>query len=205
MNVEVDNNMAAVEKEDRLRAETYLLLARLLEEPPNTDLLDQMVANLKGDESPFGRTVNALAAAAASPNHEELRAEFHALFIGLDRGELVPYASHYIAGALYSRPLAKLRTDMAELGIARAQQTSEPEDHISALFEMMAGLILGSFAHGPASAAEQKEFFQKHLLPWAPRLFADLEGAQSAVFYKPVGRLGRQFMEIERAAFDMVA
>lgn len=189
--------------EDRLRAETYILLAMLLAAPPTEDLLE-IVAGLHGDDSEFGTGINALAAAAASADRTSLASEYHELFIGLQLGELVPYASYYATGSLFSKPLARLRMDMARLGIARARRVNEPEDHIAGLCEMMAGLILGSFSEHPLPLTEQKEFFQKHLLPWAPRFFEDLERAPSAGFYRPVGTVGKAYVEIEKLAFVMI-
>jgi TorA maturation chaperone TorD len=196
--------ISPVSDEDRLRAETYILLAMLLAAPPTADVLD-MVADLRGgDESAFGSSIDALAGAARRASPNDLNNEYHDLFIGLQTGELVPYASYYIAGALFSKPLAKLRMDMARLGIARARQVNEPEDHIAGLCEMMAGLILGTFGDRPAELSDQKAFFQKHLLTWSPRFFEDLERAEAASFYKPVGSLGRHFIDIENHAFAMI-
>lgn len=188
--------------EDTLRAETYILLAMLLSAPPKRDVLD-MVSDLPGDESPVGSAVRALSAAARAVTPAVLEREYHDLFIGTATGELIPYASYYLTGSLYTKPLASLRVDMARLGIARSGKVNEPEDHIAAECEMMAGLILGSFADAPASLDEQRRFFETHLAPWAGRFFADLEAAQAARFYMPVGRLGRELMEIEAQAFEM--
>lgn len=203
MIAQTDKNTVAAE-EDRLRAETYALLAALLARAPDADFL-RRIANVTSNESAFGRNLATLAATATHCDPERLRQEFHDLFIGLDMGEVIPYASYYIAGAVYSQPLVKLRADMAKLGISRTDEAHEPEDHIAALCEMMAGLIVGAFGDGATPLQQQKEFFHRHLLPWAPHLFADLERAPSAAFYVSVGRLGREFMEIERAAFDMIA
>ncbi|HHL21747.1 MAG TPA: molecular chaperone TorD, partial [Aliiroseovarius sp.] len=56
-----------------------------------------------------------------------------------------------------------------------------------------------------ADLAAQARFFNTHLGSWAPHFFADLEVADSSVFYAPVGTAGRVFMEIEREAFRMDA
>ena len=98
--------------------------------------------------------------------------------------------------------LARLRNDMAPLGIARSAGSKEPEDHAGALMDMMAGLIEGSFG-APRPLAVQREFFVKHVGAWTPHFFADLEKAKSARLFRPVGRIGRLFMEIEEAAFAM--
>jgi TorA maturation chaperone TorD len=91
---------------------------------------------------------------------------------------------------------------MARHGIARSPEVREPEDHIAALCEMMAGLILGDF-EGPAPLAEQKAFFKSHIGLWAKHFFTDLEAARSSVFYAAVGKVGSVFMDIEEAAFEM--
>jgi TorA maturation chaperone TorD len=67
---------------------------------------------------------------------------------------------------------------------------------------MMAGLITGAFDE-PASLETQREFFSRHIAPWAPRFFEDLQAAKAAVLYMPVGRIGRIFMAIEAEAFGM--
>ena len=57
-----------------------------------------------------------LAARAAGCDADAARREYDALFIGIARGELVPYASYYITGFLHERPLARLSMEMEELG-----------------------------------------------------------------------------------------
>lgn len=190
-------------EEDRLRAHCYRLLARLLAATPDDAALS-VASALDGDETDLGRGLTALAKAAAGASHDALDDEYHALFLGVGRGELVPFGSFYLAGFLNEKPLAKLRHDMARLGIARAEGVVEPEDHICSLCEIMAGLILGEFG-GPADAATQRAFFDAHLGSWAGKFFEDLEAAKSASFYRPVGAIGRAFMSIEATAFQMAA
>ena len=125
-------------------------------------------------------------------------------FIGLGRGELLPYASFYITGFLNEKPLAALRSDMAALGIQRSENVYEPEDNIASLMEMMGALIVGRFGE-PRPVEAQREFFNKHIGPWAGHFFTDLEGAKNSVFYGSVGQVGRLFMEIECEAFRMSA
>jgi len=190
-----------MDPEEALRAQLYRLLARLLAAPPDQTLLD-LTAGLGGDDSPLGQGLEGLARAAARATPAAAAEEYFDLFIGIGRGELVPYASFYLTGFLNERPLARLRGDMAELGIVRAAEVKEPEDHIAALCEMMAGLIEGSFG-APAGLAGQRRFFERHIAPWAARFFADLETARAAVLYVPVGTVGSAFMAIETSAFAM--
>ena len=189
--------------EDRLRAHQYQLLARFLAAPADAALL-RLASGFSGDDTEFGRALGEFAGRAGQATPEAASREYHDLFIGIGRGELLPYASYYLTGFLNEKPLAGLRADMARLGIARAATVKEPEDHIAALCEMMAGLITGVFG-APLDLAAQRAFFDRHLARWAPVFFEDLEKAQSAWLYAPVGTLGRLFMGIERTAFMMEA
>jgi len=192
-----------VAEEDVLRADLYDLLGTLLARPPSADLIAR-VAALSGHAGEIGRAVSALSRVARATTEKSAEREFNVLFIGLGRGELLPYASYYMTGFLHERPLAVLRGDMARLSIARAPNVYEPEDNIASLCEMMAGLIRGRFG-APATLAVQRDFFNAHVGPWAGHFFKDLEGAQGSVFYAPVGALGRAFMEVEREGFRMGA
>lgn len=194
---------APVAEEDRVRADCWRLVGRLLAAPPPADVLDA-VGRMLGGEGAFGGSIDALASAARNTGAEAVGREYHDLFIGLARGELLPFASYYKTGFLYDKPLARLRTDMERFGIAAADSASDPEDHIAAIAEMMAGLIGGDFG-ASAALAVQKQFFDTHLAPWAPRFFADLEKAESARFYRHVGAVGRLLMQIETEAFALAS
>lgn len=191
----------AVPEEDRLRADLYNFLGLLLSGPPDETLLSQTAA-LTGDDSPLGQAIASLARVAKVSKPKGVSSEFNTLFIGLGRGELLPYASYYLTGFLNEKPLASLRSDMARLRITRAQNVYEPEDNIASLMEMMGGMIIGRFGT-PATLAQQKAFFGKHIGPWATHFFTDLEGANASVLYASAGSVGKQFMEIEREAFRM--
>ena len=192
-----------IAEEDRLRANWYGLLARLLAAAPDRTLL-QGLAALRGDDSEFGAALTALSGAAKAAAVEAVTQEYFDLFIGVGSAELQPYGSYYLTGFLHEKPLARLRGDMARLGIRRGDAIPQSEDHIAALCEMMAGLITGRFG-APADLTTQHRFFQEHIGCWAPRFFEDLEAAQAAAFYMPVVTIGRVFMAVESEAFDMAA
>lgn len=196
----------AVEQE---RAQLFALLARLLSAAPDEDLLQRLWGlGPVADAAPLGRALGRLAeAAAAIPSAAAAEREYFDLFIGVGRGELLPYASYYRTGFLHDRPLAELRGDLARLGIARAPGVPDPEDHIAFLCETYAGLLGGALGPSdPASAAgAAAEFLARHIRPWAGRFFADLEAAEAARFYRTVGALGRLAIEIEEAAAELPA
>jgi TorA maturation chaperone TorD len=190
---------ARVEPIDLLRAQEYALLATLLACAPSRELLSRIAA-LSGDDSPLGRAHRALTEAARQAEPEALGGEFFDLFIGVGRGELLPYASYYLTGFLNERPLAQVRADLDAIGVERVEHNPEPEDHIAILCEVMAGLAAGQFT---ADAGIQRRFFERHLKPWAERFFAELENTRSARFYRAVGAFGRLLIEIEAEAFTM--
>jgi len=185
-----------IDEIDEARAREYELVGALLWRTPTAETLDAL-RGLRGDASPLGMAHLALAEAAAETTPEAVRSEFFELFIGVGRGELLPYASYYLTGFLHERPLALVREDMGKLGIARVERVGEPEDHIAILMDVMANLIRGNFA---AEGVAEHAFFARHIRPWSERFFADLEIAKAAKFYKAVGRVGSLFLEIETQA-----
>lgn len=185
---------------DLARGREYGLLARLLLRAPDAALLDAL-AQLRGDATELGLARIALAEAASATSAEAVGHEFFDLFIGVGRGDVLPYASFYLTGFLHERPLAAVRQAMAELGVARDPSVAEPEDHLGTLCEIMSGLSDGSIASDDAGEA----FFRKHLAPWAARCFTDIANAPSANFYQAVGRLGQSFIGIETEAFALPA
>lgn len=196
-----ENQMTVeIDEIDTARAQEYALLAALLVRAPNAELLNKL-SNLRGDASPLGIAHVALAEAASRATEQKIDREFFNLFIGVGRGELMPYGSYYLTGFLHERPLARLRDDLNKLGIERIEGNVEPEDHAATLCEIMAGLVGGRFGH----AGSDQEIFEKHMKPWMGRFFSDLENAEAANFYKPVGTIGRLLMDIETEAFALNA
>jgi TorA maturation chaperone TorD len=184
---------------DTARAQEYALLATLLARAPDAQLFLRL-AGLQGDATPLGLAHVALAEAARRTTVERVEREYFDLFVGIGRGELLPYGSYYLSGFLYERPLARLRAALSRLGIERSAGHAEPEDHAATLCEIMAGLAGGSFSAPPQA---QREFFEHHVAPWMGRFFTDLEQAQAADFYRTAGTLGRVFIQLETDAFAL--
>jgi len=190
-----------IDEVDAARAQEYALLAALLTRAPDAALLTGL-SKLRADASPLGLAHAALAEAADKATVKSVEREFFDLFIGLGRGDLLPYGSYYLTGFLHERPLARLRDDLARIGIARSDGVVEPEDHAGILCEIMSGLASRRL---PAPPDSDRVIFDKHMAPWIGRFFTDLENAEAAEFYKCVGALGRVYIEIEREAFDLPA
>lgn len=194
-------NGPAIDPVDAARSQQYAFLARLLAAPPDRELLAQ-ISQLKGDETAMGRAFTALADVARSADPRSVEREFFELFIGVGRGELLPYASFYLTGFLNERPLAELRGDLVRLGVARAEGRHEPEDHIALLLEVMADLASGEIS---VSSDLQAAFFNRHIASWATQFFDDLAIAPSARFYQPLAEIGRLLTDIESRAFSLAA
>lgn len=187
--------------EEWLRSRVYALLARLFADIPPSDVINTLSAlEVSEDEGPLADGWRRLADAAGRTDPESLDIEYHALFIGLGRGEVLPFGSWYQTGFLMGRPLVQLREDLRMLGLEREDDVSEPEDHIGALLECMALLS------GPdgASLARQREFFNAHLAAWVERFMQDVQQAASADFYVAVGAFAERFMVTEKQYLEMV-
>jgi TorA maturation chaperone TorD len=191
----------ALEDEQRYRAGAYGLLAALLRAVPDQMLLDHVVAlspQSDAEADALAEAMASLADAARSYSPAQIEDEYHNLFIGIGKGEVVPYGSWYLTGYLMEQPLSDLRDDLRALGFERSADTHEPEDHAAAIFEVFSVMIADT-----SSLAEQKRFFDSHMKTWLERFFADLGNARSADFYKPVAQFGAAFIKLELAYLSM--
>jgi TorA maturation chaperone TorD len=192
---------AGIQDEQRYRAGAYGLLAALLRAAPDQALLDRLESlSPESDPEPdaLSEAMSRLAAAARKFDLNQLDEEYNALFIGIGKGEVVPYGSWYLTGFLMEQPLSDLRDDLRALGFERSTATHEPEDHLAAIFEVFSVMITDAF-----SLSEQQRFFDTHMEPWLERFFADLGDARSAEFYKSVAHFGAAFIKLEQAYLSM--
>ena len=161
--------------EDQVRAHTYGLFGALLAAAPSTELLAMLAAvdPAAGAGGSFAGAWRQLAIAAAHADSSVVAQEYQDLFIGVGRGEVVPYGSWYLTGFLMDRPLALLRSDLKRLGFERQDEVREPEDHAAALCETMAMLLV----EGHQQDVQQR-FFAAHMEPWMKSFFRDLGHGQ---------------------------
>lgn len=190
----------SLDEAQQCRVGAYGMLAQLLRNSPDQETLDQVAifADLSSKADELALAMSMLGLSATTSSSETVDDEFHDLFIGMGRGELVPYGSWYQTGFLMERPLGRLRTDLNLLGFQRQDGVTEPEDHVAALCEVMAMLIQES-----QSVQVQSQFFETHLASWLARFFTDLSEAKSAIFYRAVGRFGKAFIALEKRYLNM--
>lgn len=193
--------------EETARAEIYGLLAALYYAPPAPALLAQLrvavtQAPVAGAflEEPWRRLV----AIARELDDATIADEFHTLFGGVGKPEVYLFGSHYLSGFLNEKPLAVLRTDLAELGLTRDEHMPETEDHIAYLCEVMRFLIAGDDM-AVCNLTRQQAFFAKHLQPWVSDLCDTLAAHPESRFYAALAAFTRAFMSVEAQGFDLMA
>ncbi len=205
-----DTSVLPVKNEDEflndqaqsMRATVYELLGRLLAREPDQEVLD-VLSSIEGVDPADGDVAmgwELMKQSAVKADLDSVRTEYLDLFIGVGRGELVPFGSWYITGFLMEKPLASLRSDLKKLGIERQDGVKESEDHIAALCDAMA-IIIRSKTEVPF--AQQKAFYNDNIAPWADRFFKDLQGAKAADFYRAVGFFGEGFIDFESRLLAM--
>ncbi|HUL40924.1 MAG TPA: molecular chaperone TorD family protein [Burkholderiales bacterium] len=202
---QVKRNPSPVAQEDLARAHMYALIARLLYSPDGQLLraiatADEIIA----ETAPLTEAWHALASTAQACNAEAVEEEYEKLFIGVGRPEVMLFGSYYLAGFMMEKPLALLRDDLAKLGLARHESVNEPEDHLSALCDVMRYLITGDEERYPASLEQQKQFFARHIQTWHERFCNAVIGSESANFYRHVAQFIRAFFNIEVESFEML-
>ena len=188
-------------EEELARSGVYALLGALLTAPCSEALRDFIISINDEDGNPHSTlSWKNLKDEVSNANLTEAAQDYHDLFIGLGRGELLPYGSVYLSGFLQEKPLAELRIDLGRLGFEAREDTHEPEDHAGALCEVMS-IIVG--APNEFSYDTQSNFFAQHMGSWMTEFFDDLIKARESGFYRVVGEFGKAFIEIEKQYFEM--
>lgn len=192
--------------EETARSELYGLLAFMYYAQPAIDLIAQL--RVAATDSPVTGAFleepwRALVGVAREMPDAAIQSEYDALFGGVGKPEVYLFGSHYLSGFLNEKPLARLRTDLAQLGLSRDDSMSETEDHFAYLCEVMRYLIAGDDV-AVANLTRQREFFSAHIQPWVASLCDALEKNPQARFYAALAALTRAFVSIEAQGFDML-
>ena len=189
--------------EDTARADFYALIATLFYAPPSAGLLAAVAEadeiHGEDDSVPLAQAWGALQAACAASDEEAVQQEYDELLVGVGKAVVPPYIAAHAEKSGVDALLVELRAFLAERSLGRQASINEPEDHLAALCEVMRHLI----AVDRAEIAEQREFFERFMLPGALPLCAAIEAADTANFYKRVARFTAAFFELERKAFEM--
>ena len=198
--------VASTLDEETARAEVYGLLAALFYAAPSADLHERLCIAVT--EAPAAGALleaswSGLVGSAQAHSLADIRQEYDSLFGGVGKPEVYLFGSHYLSGFLNEKPLAALRGDLAELGLARDEAMSETEDHAAYLCEIMRYLIAGEDVE-VANLTRQREFFARHVQPWFLMLCEAIAKHPKARFYQAVAAFTQSFISIEAQGFDML-
>jgi len=183
------------------RSNTYVALGALLAAPPTTELLTALIAQepASNPETALDLGWELLRREAQNSTAESVDDEYHDLFVGIGRGQVVPYGSWHMTGFLMEKPLGLLRSDLRRLGFERRADVHESEDHIASVCQVMASIITAE----DVDFATERAFFNQHLAPWGADFFNELQQASAARFYRAVGNLGQSYMTVETQYLSM--
>ncbi|KOO03444.1 TorD/DmsD family molecular chaperone [Vibrio nereis] len=183
-------------QEQTLRAEIYYLLSTLYRQCPDKELLE-FLSGLETESAPsdMQKAWLDLIEAAKKADLEALEDEYQDLFIGIGRGEVIPFASWHRTGSLMEKPLAAIRHDLELLGLTREDEVKEPEDHIAALCEVMA--LISS-----EDDELQQVFFNEHIATWFTAFVEQIKQAEHAKFYLAVANFAHAFLTLEQVRFS---
>jgi len=196
------NFVATLAPEEVARANFYGLLAHLFYGPPDAQLLETLAGatGMDAEDGEIGPAWERLCVAAGQTDKESVREEYDTVFVGTGKAPVTLYTSAYSIRFASEAPLVELRGELTDLGLARREGTSEPEDHIAALCDTMRHLI----AVQKRDLAEQSVFFKRWIGPIAGPLCDAIEAEPSLSFYKPVARFAKAFFDLEQSAFEML-
>lgn len=193
--------------EETARAEVYGLLAQLYYAPPADELLQAI--RMAATEAPAAGAFleepwREFVGVARAMSDAQVADEYDALFGGVGKPELYLFGSHYLAGFLNEKPLARLRSDLAALGLERDEAMPETEDHFAYLCEVMRYLIAGDDV-AVANLTKQREFFAAHIQPWSLQMCDAVASHTKAKFYSALAEFTKAFLSVEAQGFDMLA
>ena len=187
--------------EEEARANYYALIARLFYAAPDEQLIAELVRApaIEGDGE-LATAWREMTEACRNAFPVALENEHTELLVGTGKAEVTPYLSHYTLRNRDDNPLVELRQQFAAWGIGRREDVPEYEDHISGICEAMRFAI----AVQHRTSEEQKIFFERFVHRGATAFCDAVSASNKANFYRHVARFARAFLEIEKAAFEMV-
>lgn len=192
-------------EEQGARAALYGVLSHLFFSAPSQNFLQQIAGSrdaVDDDASPLSVAWRELCDTTSRADALAVRGEFDTVFVSTGKPPVSLYASSYMAGRLRGQLLAELRDDLTRMGYTRAENSSEYEDHLSALCDVMRGLIVDE-ADPAAAFAAQQVFFRNYLAPWQGKLCTAINDCEQVAFYRPVAAFAHAFFINESEYFEL--
>lgn len=213
-----DNDDGDFIVQTRNRRATYALFARLFRQEITPGLLRRLREIRNGIHDPeaagsgyilLHRYLSSIEALEDNQAIAELAADYAGLFLNAGSSPVYPYESVYTSPEqlLMQEARDKVRRIYAACGLTLSGDFHEPEDHIALEMEFMSHLCVRTTAASEEGNAEtvrvylhsQREFLEDHLLLWTPRFCEDLVRNATTDFYRALGYLVRDFLQLEEA------
>ena len=137
-----------------------------------------------------------------------LAADYARLFLSINKVPPHPSESIYLDGALMQYSRDEVLKTYWSFGANKKKEFAEPEDHIAVELSFLAYLCeksIEALKNKDAKEARrciqgQKEFLEKHLMNWVPRLVKDILDTGQTPFYKAMGILTKEYLEMDLSA-----
>jgi TorA maturation chaperone TorD len=129
--------------------------------------------------------------------------EYEALFVGMGKSpvSVLCRSLHRRARRPTIRAFACRRISRLRLGIR--QDSTEPEDHFAALFEVMRVLVAGGRRARAGAPSPTRSASSKPSSPWARRVLRRHGARREGELLPQGGRVGLAFLAIESESFEL--
>jgi len=136
-----------------------------------------------------------------------LAADYARLFLSINRVPPHPSESTYRDGTMMQNSRDEVVKTYWSFGVDKKKEFTEPEDHIAIELNFMAYLCQKTIealqSEDTREARKylqgQKDFLEKHLIKWLPKLVADILNTGRTPFYKAIAILTNVYLEMDTA------
>jgi len=142
----------------------------------------------------------------------ELAVEYAGLFLGVWRVPAHPSESAYFTDGqlIMQQPRDEVLKLYRMMGVDKAGQFKEPEDHIALELQFMthlcektnAALKDGDFPEARKCLEVQRDFLNEHLGKWVPKLSADILKSARREFYKAIAKITEGYIEMDKKLIE---
>lgn len=135
----------------------------------------------------------------------EMKREYTRLFINAFPHVVAPpYGSIYLEkeGQVFGKTTSEVIRFYHQTGLSIKEELTDLPDHLAHEFEFM-GILANRESQATSSEKirleeMQMDFFSRFLLPWVPVFCEKIEGNSHFPFYRHLGQLTREFIQLEK-------
>ncbi|MFC1901695.1 molecular chaperone [Chloroflexota bacterium] len=139
-----------------------------------------------------------------------LAADYARLFLSINKIPPHPSESTYRDGTMMQYARDEVLRTYWSFGVDKKKEFTEPEDHIAVELGFIMYLCektIEALNNGDAEEARrylqgQKDFLEKHLIKWLPKLVEDILNTGQTPFYKAIAVLTRTYIEMDLSATE---